>query len=71
MPVPSAAARSAHGVYGARMTATDGGGAVIALVRREALAPLRAQLAATARTTFSRDPTIVDVRPLDGAQSVG
>jgi galactokinase len=67
----AAAARSAHGVYGARMTATDGGGAVIALVRREALAPLRAQLAATARTTFSRDPTIVDVRPLDGAQSVG
>ncbi len=71
LDVLAAAARSVRGIYGARMTATDGGGAVVALVRRDALPNLRAQLAATARTTMSRDPAIIDIRPLDGAQPIG
>jgi len=71
LDVLAAAARSVRGVYGARMTATDGGGAIIALARREAVPNLRAQLATTARTALSRDPTFVDVRPIAGAQPIG
>jgi galactokinase len=71
LDVLAAAARSVRGVYGARMTATDGGGAVIVLARREAVPSLRTQLATTARTTLGRDPGFVDVRPLAGAQPIG
>jgi galactokinase len=71
LDVLAAAARSVRGVYGARMTATDGGGAVLALARRDALPNLRAQLATTARTALSRDPALLDVRPLGGAQPIG
>jgi len=71
LDVLAAAARSVRGVYGARMTATDGGGAVIALARREALPSLRAQLTTTARTALARDPAFVDVRPLAGAGPIG
>jgi galactokinase len=71
LDVLAAAARSVRGVYGARMTATDGGGAVLALARRDAVPNLRAQLATTARTALSRDPALLDVRPLEGAQPIG
>jgi len=67
----AAAARSVGGVFGARMTATDGGGAVVALARRDALTELRKALVTTARTALTRDPSIIDVRPLDGAQPIG
>jgi len=71
LDVLATAARSVRGVYGARMTATDGGGAVIVLARRDAVPSLRTQLATTARMALGRDPFVVEVRPLAGAQPIG
>jgi galactokinase len=60
-------ARTVRGVFGARMTGGGFGGSIVALVRREAIAPLTASLESAYAARFGRRPAIGEVRASDGA----
>jgi galactokinase len=60
-------ARTVRGVFGARMTGGGFGGSIVALVRRDAIAPLTASLESAYAARFGRRPAIGEVRASDGA----
>jgi galactokinase len=63
------AARSVRGVFGSRMTGRSG--AMISLVRRDALPAFRAAIATASRSAFGREPAMFEVRAADGASVIG
>jgi galactokinase len=58
------------GVYGARMTGGGFGGAIIALVEREAILTLENSLRDRYRKRFGKSPTFLHVAPHDGARKL-
>lgn len=64
-------AREHPGVYGARMTGSGRATTTIVLIERAALAAFRASVTTAFRSTFGRDPTILEVRTADGAGRIG
>jgi galactokinase len=63
------AARSVPGVFGSRMTGRST--ATVSLVRRDALPAFRATVGAAYRSTFGREPAMLEVRAADGASMLG
>jgi galactokinase len=63
-------ARTVAGVYGARMTGGGFGGSIVALVRRDAIAPLTRSLESVYAARYARRPAIGEVRASDGAGPV-
>lgn len=61
------AARETPGLYGCRMTGAGFGGCCVALVKEEALEPLRALLARNYTPRFNLEPTLLITRPAAGA----
>ncbi len=63
-------ARQVDGVYGARMTGGGFGGSIVALVRREASAPLARALESAYTARYGRKPSVTQVNAADGAAPI-
>jgi galactokinase len=63
-------ARRVPGVYGARMTGGGFGGSIVALLRRDAVAPLARALESSYAARYARKPAVTEVRASDGAAPI-
>ncbi|HEY0394740.1 MAG TPA: galactokinase [Candidatus Elarobacter sp.] len=64
------AAHGVDGVYGARMTGGGFGGSIVALVRRDAVAPLTTALESAYAARFGRKAAVTEVKAADGARRI-